>query len=141
MGFTKLTSALLSAFTVLLMIVHLIYKKGNIMQKRRSLIKIKPKKYKTGDIVKVSFMVMHPMDTGLSKDKKTKEIIPLHYINDVKFSFNDTVFTTMKTWETLSVNPVMSVNYKVTGKGKIKVVFTDNQGEHQEISKKIKPKD
>ncbi|MGB5963921.1 MAG: thiosulfate oxidation carrier complex protein SoxZ, partial [Sulfurimonadaceae bacterium] len=37
------------------------------MEKRKSLIKIKPKKYTTGEIVKVSFMVMHPMDTGMRK--------------------------------------------------------------------------
>jgi len=48
--------------------------------KRKSLIKIKPKKFKDGEIVKVSFMVMHPMDTGMSKDKKTKKIIPATYM-------------------------------------------------------------
>jgi Sulphur oxidation protein SoxZ. len=42
------------------------------MGKRKSLIKIKPKKFKDGDIVKVSFMVMHPMETGARKDKKLK---------------------------------------------------------------------
>ena len=39
----------------------------------KSLIKIKPKKFKDGEVVKVSFMVMHPMETGMRKDKKTKK--------------------------------------------------------------------
>ncbi len=110
------------------------------MGKRKSLIKIKPKKYKTGEIVKVSFMVMHPMDTGMRKNKKTGKIVPAHYINEVKFMFNGKVFTTMKTWESLSTNPVFTVNFKVPGKGKITVSYTDNTGESQEKSKKIKPK-
>ncbi len=110
------------------------------MAKRKSLIKIKPKKYKTGDVVKVSFMVMHPMDTGTGKDKKTGKIIPAHYINEVKFLFNDKPFTVMKTWESLSANPVFTIHFKVPGKGKLKVVYTDNQGEINESSKKIKPK-
>lgn len=110
------------------------------MAKAKSLIKIKPKKYKAGEVVKVSFMVMHPMDTGTGKDKKTGAIIPANYISEVKFLFDGKPFTTMKTWESLSANPVFTVNFKVPAKGKITVVFTDNKGEVNESSKKIKPK-
>ena len=55
---------------------------------RKSMIKIKPKKFKVGDIVKVDFIVIHPMDTGLQKDKKTGEIKPAHYIDNITFSFD-----------------------------------------------------
>lgn len=110
------------------------------MAKRKSLIKVKPKSYTVGDIVKVSFMVMHPMDTGLRKDKKTGKIIPAHYINEVKFLFNDKLFTTMTTWESLSTNPVFTINFKVPAAGELKVIYKDNQGEVSEKSKKIKPK-
>jgi len=110
------------------------------MAGRKALIKIKPKKYKTGDVVKVSFMVMHPMDTGLRKDKKTGEVIPAHYINDVKFLFNDKPITVMKTWESLSTNPVFTINFKVPCEGELKVIAKDNKGEVIEKSKKIKPK-
>ena len=110
------------------------------MAKRKSLIKIKPKKYKDGEVVKVSFMVMHPMDTGLAKDKKTKEIIPAKYVNSVKFSYNGKVITTMNVWETLSVNPVFTTNMKIDGKGDLTVSYTDNTGEVNEKTIKIKPK-
>jgi sulfur-oxidizing protein SoxZ len=46
----------------------------------------------------------------------------------------------MKVWESVSTNPYFSVKYKVTGKGKITVDYTDNQGEKNSKSKKIKPK-
>ena len=41
---------------------------------RKSMIKIKPKKFKVGDTVKVDFIVIHPMDTGLKKDKKLEKL-------------------------------------------------------------------
>jgi sulfur-oxidizing protein SoxZ len=110
------------------------------MGKRKSLIKIKPKKYNTGDIVKVDFMVMHPMETGMRKDKKTGQIVPADYISEVKFLFNDQLITKMVVWESLSTNPLFTINFKVPGKGELKVIFTDNKGEVNEKSKKIKPK-
>lgn len=110
------------------------------MAKRKTLIKVKPNKYKNGDIVKVSFMVMHPMETGLRKDKKTGEIIPADYIKTAKFEYNDRVFTNMNLWETLSVNPVITTYMKVDGEGTLKVTFTDSKGTVEESSVKIKPK-
>jgi sulfur-oxidizing protein SoxZ len=46
----------------------------------------------------------------------------------------------MSVWESISTNPYFSVNYKVTGKGKITVDYTDNMGEKNSKSKKVKPK-
>jgi len=107
---------------------------------RKSMIKIKPKKFKVGDTVKVDFIVIHPMDTGLKKDKKTGEVKPEHYIDNITFSLDGKPFTTMKVWETVSTNPYFSVNLKVPGKGKITVDYTDNTGEKNSKSKKLKPK-
>ncbi len=110
------------------------------MGKRKSLIKVKPKKFKTGDVVKVDFMVMHPMETGLRKDKKSGQIVPAEYINEVKFYFNDELITHMNVWETLSTNPLFTINFKVPSAGTLKVVYKDNKGEVNEKSKKLKPK-
>lgn len=109
-------------------------------EKRKSMIKIKPKKYKAGDVVKVDFIVIHPMDTGLQKDKKTGKLKPAHFIDHITFSLDGTPFTTMQVWETVSTNPYFSVNLKVPGKGKITVDYTDNMGEKNSKSKKLKPK-
>lgn len=110
------------------------------MAKRKSLIKIKPKKFKDGDVVKVSFMVMHPMETGTRKDKKTKQIVPAKYINNVKFNYNGKTITELNVWATLSTNPVFTTYMKINGKGKLTVTYTDSTGESHEKSKKIKPK-
>ncbi|MCD6258427.1 MAG: thiosulfate oxidation carrier complex protein SoxZ [Helicobacteraceae bacterium] len=110
------------------------------MAKIKSLIKIKPKKYSDGEVVQMSLMVMHPMETGLRKDKKTGEIIPADYINSVKFEYNGKVVTTMNVWESISTNPVFSTYLKIDGAGELKVTFTENTGEVHEKSTKIKPK-
>jgi sulfur-oxidizing protein SoxZ len=105
----------------------------------QSLIKIKPKDFKKGDIVQVSLMAMHPMETGLRKDKETGKLVPANYINSVKFLANGKEFTSMNIWESLSVNPVFTINYKVTGPTEIKAIFTDNQGVSNEKSMKLEP--
>jgi sulfur-oxidizing protein SoxZ len=110
------------------------------MSKVKSLVKIKPKTYKNGDIVKVDFVAMHPMETGMRKDKATNQLVPANYINNVKFIYNDTTITTMNVWESLSTNPAISISMKINGEGSLKVVFSDNTGSVNEKSIKIKPK-
>jgi len=109
-------------------------------EKRRAMVKIKPKKYNVGDTVKVDFIIIHPMDTGMQKDKKTGEIKPAKYIDNVTFKLDGKPFSQMKVWETVSTNPYFSVNLKVPGKGKITVEYSDNTGEKGSKSKKLKPK-
>lgn len=106
----------------------------------KTLIKIKPKDYKVGDIVKVDFMAMHPMESGMRKDKDTGQIVPAHYINEVNFLFNDKMLTKMITWESLSVNPVLTISLKVSGAGTLKVLAKDNKGDSVESSVAITPK-
>jgi sulfur-oxidizing protein SoxZ len=106
----------------------------------KTLIKVKPKDYKVGDTVKIDFMAMHPMESGMRKDKDTGKIVPAHYINEVNFLFNDKVLTKMVTWESLSVNPVLSISLKVSGAGTLKVLAKDNKGESVETSAAITPK-
>ncbi|MEA3288952.1 MAG: thiosulfate oxidation carrier complex protein SoxZ [Campylobacterota bacterium] len=107
---------------------------------RKSMIKIKPKKPKAGSIAKVSLMVMHPMETGLGKNKKTGKAIPAHFINDIDFQWNGKTFTKIEGWETISANPFYEVKLRVPEKGKLSVTFKDNQGEVITKKKKVKVK-
>lgn len=109
-------------------------------EKRRSMIKMKPKSYKVGDVITVDFIIIHPMDTGMQKDKKTGNIKPAKYLDNVTFLLDGKPFTTMKVWETVSTNPYFSVNLKVPGEGEITVEYTDNTGEKGSKSAKLKPK-
>lgn len=106
----------------------------------KTLIKIKPKTYAAGDIVKVDFMAMHPMETGMRKDKDSGKLIPANYIDEVKFMFNDQLITKMVIWESLSVNPLMSISFKVPSAGTLKVIAKDNKGQSVETTTAINPK-
>ncbi|MDP1785170.1 MAG: thiosulfate oxidation carrier complex protein SoxZ [Sulfuricurvum sp.] len=110
------------------------------MAEMKTLIKIKPKTYAVGEIVKIDFMAMHPMESGMRKDKDTGAIIPAHYINEVNFLFNDKLLTKMITWESLSVNPVLTISLKVSGAGTLKVLAKDNKGQSVESTVAITPK-
>ena len=105
----------------------------------KALIKVKPKKYDVGDVIRVDLIAIHPMETGLRKNKE-KELIPAHYIEEVKFYFNDEMFTNMVVWETVSTNPYISIDMKVEKEGTLKVVMKDNKGEVTEKTESIKPK-
>ncbi len=106
----------------------------------KTLVKINPNKYKKGDVIKVSFMAMHPMETGLRVDKKTSKVVAADYIKSAKFEYNGKVFSTMNVWETVSANPVLSTYVRVEDAGEIKVSFSDNKGVSGESSVKINPK-
>jgi sulfur-oxidizing protein SoxZ len=109
------------------------------MSKRKSLIKFKPKKYSVGDTIRVDFMVMHPMETGMRKGKKGT-LIPSEYINDVTFLFDGQPITKITSWESISTNPLYSIYFKVPKKGLISVEYKDNLGDVGSKTKKLKPK-
>jgi len=81
---------------------------------RRAMVKIKPRRYKKGDIVTVATVIMHPMETGMRKDKKTGKVIPAHYITDVEVYYGDERVTYMKTTSGLSANPFIA--FKLRGR-------------------------
>ena len=52
--------------------------------------KIKIRAKEKGGTTTVKFLLKHPMETGLRKDKKTGKKIPAHFISDVDVSLNGT---------------------------------------------------
>ncbi len=105
---------------------------------RTALVKIKPRRYKKGDIVTVSSVIMHPMHTGLVKDKKTGKIIPAHYITDIEVYYGDEKVTWMKVFPSVSANPFTSFKLKITKAAPLKIVWKDNKGEVTEKVIQIK---
>ena len=110
------------------------------MKKIKSIVKTKPRKPKAGKVGKISLLAKHPMLTGTTKNKKTKKLIPANFINEVKFYYDGTLISTIKSWETISENPLYSVKMLFKKSGKLTAKFTDNLGNSYEKSKKIKVK-
>lgn len=84
----------------------------------------------SGDTTTVKCLITHPMETGLRKDKKTGELIPAHFINEVVASVGDTTVMTTNWSGGISKNPYLSFKFNGASKGdEVKIAWTDNQGE------------
>ena len=93
----------------------------------------------SGDTTQVKCLMTHPMETGLRKDKKTGELIPAHFINEVTAeSGGKTVMTT--NWSGgISKNPYLAFSFTGAAKGdEVKISWVDNQGGSGSGTAKIK---
>jgi sulfur-oxidizing protein SoxZ len=85
-----------------------------------------------GDVTEVKALMTHPMDTGLAKDKKTGEVIPAHFIQEVVCKWKDQVVMTALWSGGVSKNPYLAFKFKGAAKGDtIELAWTDNKGESE----------
>jgi sulfur-oxidizing protein SoxZ len=83
----------------------------------------------SGDTTTVKCLISHPMETGLRKDKKTGELIPAHFINEVVASVGDKTVMTTNWSGGVSKNPYLSFKFNGAAKGdELKIAWVDNQG-------------
>jgi len=82
-----------------------------------------------GDVTEVKALMSHPMETGLRKDKKTGEVIPAHFIQEVVCTHNDKEVINAQWSGGVSKNPYIAFKFKGAEKGQsIELAWTDNQG-------------
>jgi sulfur-oxidizing protein SoxZ len=92
-----------------------------------SSIKVKAKL--DGDTAIVKALISHPMHTGQQKDKKTGELIPAHFIQEVKCEHGGKTVLTALWGAAVSKNPYLSFKFKGAKDGdKIKLSWVDNKG-------------
>jgi sulfur-oxidizing protein SoxZ len=102
-----------------------------------SSIKIRPK-VKDG-VTTVKCLISHPMETGLRKDKKTGEMIPAHFIQEVVAEHNGKNVLTAMWGGGVSKNPYLSFKVKGGVKGDtIKIAWTDNTDKSDSKEAKVK---
>ncbi len=91
-----------------------------------------------GDLVEVKSLIKHPMETGLRKDKKTKEKIPAHFIQEVIVEANGKQVLSADWNTSISKNPYLSFSYKGKAGDKVKLTWTDNKGETDSAEVEVK---
>lgn len=79
--------------------------------------------------IEVKALINHVMETGQRKDKKTGELIPAHYIEEVVVTANDKTIMTAKWGTSVSKNPYLAFSYKGAKGDKLKLTWKDNKGE------------
>ena len=105
----------------------------------RGKIEIEDQGYKVGDAVKVTVFFIHPMENGLMKDKVNDTIKPADFVKDIKVTFNDEEIFSLAVGASTSANPKFMFPLKVSGKGVLKAVFTDNKGNKAEKTTEVVP--
>ena len=96
-----------------------------------------PKTAKKGDIIKIKTLVLHKMETGLRKDKKTKKLVPRMIINKFVATFNGKEVFSANMSPAISANPYFAFHTKATESGTFEFTWTDDKGKTIKASRKI----
>ena len=103
----------------------------------KSSIKVRAKV--KGDEATVKCLISHPMETGLRKDKKTKELIPAKFIQEVVCEHGGTTVMNAQWNGTISKNPFLSFAFTGAKSGDmIKISWVDNTGKSDSTEVKMK---
>ena len=92
----------------------------------------------SGDVTTVKALIKHPMDTGLVKDKKTGNLIPAHFIQEVTCEHGGNKVMTAMWGAAVSKNPYLSFKFAGAKAGDtIKLSWVDNKGESDSAETQI----
>ncbi len=96
-----------------------------------------PRNIKKGKPFKLQFIIIHPMEPGTRKDKKTGKLIPAHHITKLDITFNGKKVTHMDVGGAVSANPYFAVMMKADESGTIEISYEDNKGGKWKKSVKV----
>jgi sulfur-oxidizing protein SoxZ len=92
----------------------------------------------SGDVTTVKALIKHPMDTGLVKDKKTGNVIPAHFIQEVTCEHGGNKIMTAMWGAAISKNPYLSFKFAGAKAGDaVKLSWVDNKGESDSAETKV----
>ena len=89
----------------------------------------KIKARKKGNVYEILVLAQHPMETGTRKDKKTKKVIPAHFIETMDFNLNGKNAAVVSMGTGVSKNPLVGIRVAANKGDKVKVSWKDNKGE------------
>ena len=90
-------------------------------------------------VTTVKTLMTHPMETGLRKDKKTGNMIPAHFIQNVSAKHNGKEVLTAEWGGAVSKNPYLSFKFQGGAKGdEVEISWMDNKGGSDSATQKIK---
>lgn len=81
-------------------------------------------------VTTVKAIMYHEMESGSRKDKETGELIPAHFIKEVKAELNGEIIISADWGTGISKNPYWSFEFEGGKAGDVvKITWTDNKGE------------
>ncbi len=92
-----------------------------------------------GQTATVKALITHPMETGLRKDAKTGEMIPAHFIQEVKCEHGGKTVVNALWGAAVSKNPYLSFAFTGAKPGDtVKLSWVDNKGKSDSAEAKVK---
>jgi len=96
-------------------------------------------KFKAEGVTEVKALIRHPMETGRRKDKKTGDLIPAHFIQEVVCKWREREVMKALWSGGISRNPYIAFRFKGAEKGDtVQLAWTDNKGESGSTTAEIK---
>jgi sulfur-oxidizing protein SoxZ len=86
-----------------------------------------PDRVVQGDLIVVSAIITHPMDTGFFRDADGQPI-PAYFIKDVVVAYGDREIASFTWTSGISRDPIISFTLKADREAPISMVWTDNKG-------------
>jgi sulfur-oxidizing protein SoxZ len=94
----------------------------------------------TGDVADVRVLIGHPMETGLRKDPKTGEFVPMHFIKTVTATLNGKPVLEAQWSRAVARNPYLQFRVKgVKANDEIGIAWIDNRGETNSTKAAVPP--
>lgn len=91
------------------------------------------------NITTVKALISHPMETGLRKDKKTGELLPAHYIQEITCRHNGELKMSLELGISISRDPFLQFELEGGAVGDmLELAWKDNRGESDSVSISIK---
>ena len=94
----------------------------------------------TDDVADVRVLIGHPMETGLRKDAKTGELVPMHFIETVSATLNGKVVLEAHWSRAIARNPYLQ--FRIRGakvNDEIGIAWIDNRGETNSTKANVPP--
>lgn len=91
------------------------------------------------NITTVKALISHPMETGLRKDKKTGQVLPAHYIQEITCKHNGDEKILLELGISVSKDPFIQFELESGAKGDmLELAWKDNKGESDSVTVPIK---
>ena len=93
---------------------------------------------KFGSETVATFIIKHPMRTGLQRDLVSQGYVPAFYINKASFTYNGQPVMSVDVGVGTSEDPYYKFNFIPAGPGTLEVKATDNEGKEFSHSLEVK---
>lgn len=86
-----------------------------------------PERIRQGDVILVTSIISHPMDTGFFRTRDG-DPIPAYFIETVTVTYGDTEVARFDWTSGISRDPVVTFTLKAVKEAPLTMVWTDNKG-------------